>query len=371
MPKVSKEASKSLMDLQTAVNANDAAGIPGKVAAAQAAAKTADDRYVIGLLQLKAAAAARNNAGIASSIEAMLASGGVAQNEMYSLNLALAQAYANLSQNDKSAAAYQRAAQLNPTSVEAMAGAAETTAAAGHPEQALALLQKGIAMQQSGGQKAPEKWYKRAVAIAYEGKLASSVDISRQWVAAYPSQESWQNTFAIYRNIQHPDAKTEFDLFRLARITDSLGGTGDYRNYASVAVDEANIGEAKAVIAEGLASGKIKASDPVVQEIQGVLRAKATPTAADLATSEKGAREPIAFLRVGDRYYGAGNYAKAADLYRQAMAKGVDKNLASLRIGEALARSGDKAGATAAFNAVTGPLADVAKFWLIYVQRQA
>jgi hypothetical protein len=37
----------------------------------------------------------------------------------------------------------------------------------------------------------------------------------------------------------------------------------------------------------------------------------------------------------------------------------------------ALARQGDKAGATAAFNAVTGPRADVAKFWLAYVNAKA
>ena len=37
------------------------------------------------------------------------------------------------------------------------------------------------------------------------------------------------------------------------------------------------------------------------------------------------------------RYYGAGNYAKAAEIYRQALAKGADANVANLRLGEALA----------------------------------
>jgi hypothetical protein len=37
----------------------------------------------------------------------------------------------------------------------------------------------------------------------------------------------------------------------------------------------------------------------------------------------------------------------------------------------ALARSGDKAGATAALNAVTGARADVAKLWLAYVNQKA
>ena len=34
----------------------------------------------------------------------------------------------------------------------------------------------------------------------------------------------------------------------------------------------------------------------------------------------------------------------------------------------ALARAGDKAGATAALNAVTGPQAEVAKYWLAFLQ---
>jgi len=48
--------------------------------------------------------------------------------------------------------------------------------------------------------------------------------------------------------------------------------------------------------------------------------------------------------------------------------KGADANLANLRLGEALARAGDKPGATAALSKVGGSLADAAKFWLVYVQ---
>jgi Flp pilus assembly protein TadD len=80
----------------------------------------------------------------------------------------------------------------------------------------------------------------------------------------------------------------------------------------------------------------------------------------------------MALLRIGDRYYGMGQYQKAADLYRQAMGKpGVDAGVANLHLGMALARSGDKAGATSAFNAVSGPRSDIAKFWLLYLQTHA
>jgi hypothetical protein len=80
----------------------------------------------------------------------------------------------------------------------------------------------------------------------------------------------------------------------------------------------------------------------------------------------------MALLHIGDRYYAMGNYAKAVELYRMAMGKpGVDAAVANLHIGMALARAGDKAGATAALNSVTGARADIAKFWLTYVNQKA
>ena len=80
----------------------------------------------------------------------------------------------------------------------------------------------------------------------------------------------------------------------------------------------------------------------------------------------------MALLRIGDRYYAMGDYAKAVDLYRMSMGKaGVDKDVANLHIGMALARAGDKAGATAALNTVTGPRSGIAKLWLTYLDQKA
>ena len=66
-----------------------------------------------------------------------------------------------------------------------------------------------------------------------------------------------------------------------------------------------------------------------------------------------------------------GDYSSAVQAYKLAMAKSDgDAALANLHIGMALARSGDKAGATAALNAVTGPRAGIAKYWLTYVAQK-
>jgi len=58
-------------------------------------------------------------------------------------------------------------------------------------------------------------------------------------------------------------------------------------------------------------------------------------------------------------------------LYKAVAAKGgAAANEANLRLGMALARSGDKAGAATALNAVTGSQAGIAKFWLIWLNSQ-
>jgi len=368
---VSSKAMKAVLELQTAVKANDFANIPAKVAAAQAVAQTKDDKYVIGQLQLQAAVAAKDSNAAVAAADNIAASGFLPPAKVADLYDAVGIQFYNAKQYPQAASTFQKAASLAPQNAEVLKHLAEAQNSQGDRAGGAATLEKALRMSAAAGQKPEEALYKRALGMAYEAKAPDAVELGRQWIAAYPSPDSWHNAVAVYRNLNNPDPATLIDILRLERATDTMQGTGDYHAYAYEAANEANYGEAKAVIAEGLASGKIKASDPVIQEIQGVLKAKQAPTAAELATAESGAKVPAAFLRVGDRYYGAGNYAKAADMYRQALAKGADANLANLRLGEALARSGDKAGAAAAFGKVTGSLAEIAKFWLIYVQRQA
>ena len=225
--------------------------------------------------------------------------------------------------------------------------------------------------QLGAGQKPQEKLYKRAVGIAYDAQLPVAVDLGRQWAAAYPGPDSWRNAIAIYRNMNHPDVEGTLDLLRLMQVTGSLNSVPDYDLFASAAADQSNFVEAQAVIDQGIAAKIIDPASPVFRDTIAALKGKPKPTPADLAEATKMAQSDTALLRVGDRYYGLGDYAKAAELYRMSISKGgVDPNIANLHLGMALARSGDKAGATTAFSAVSGPRADIAKFWLLYLRSQ-
>ena len=241
----------------------------------------------------------------------------------------------------------------------------------GRKAEAVATFQRAIQAILASGRKPPENVYKRTLGVAYEASLPASVELGRQWAAAYPSADSWHTAVGIYRNMMRPDDESSLALLRLLGAANSLTGT-DYNDYAAVAIDQTNFVEAQAVLQQGVAANRIKADDAVIAKALAALKTKPTPTDADLMAAAKSAQSPTALLRVGDRYYGLGQYAKAADIYRQVLAKpGADAAMANLHLGMALARAGDKAGATAAFNAVTGPRADVAKFWLLYLNSHA
>ena len=119
---------------------------------------------------------------------------------------------------------------------------------------------------------------------------------------------------------------------------------------------------------QGVAAKLIEPAGPGSATSSPRSRPSRKATEADLAEAAKTAPAATALIRIGDRYYGLGNYAKAAELYRAALAKpGADANVANLHLGMALARAGDKAGAAAAFNTVDGSRAEIAKYWLLYL----
>jgi tetratricopeptide (TPR) repeat protein len=370
--KPSSKALKAIFDLQTAVNKGDYASVPAKLAAAQAVASTKEDRYLIAELQLKAALAQKDNAAMAAAVDAVASSGYLDAQKVGDLYMSLGGTFYNNKQYAQAQAAYQKASAADPRNPEAPALLGEALFAQGQKAEAAAAFERAVQARLAAGQKPDENLLKRATSVAYEAQSPMAIELGRQWASLYPSPESWRNSIAIYRNMTHPDVEGTLDLLRLMQAANALTTPGDYSLFARAAAEQNNFNEAQAVIDAGIAA---KLVDPASAEFRDTvvgLKTKPKATAADLALATKTAVNGMALLRIGDRYYAMGNYTKAAELYRMALGKpGVDTPVANLHIGMALARAGDKAGATAAFNAVTGPRADIAKFWLAYVNQKA
>jgi tetratricopeptide (TPR) repeat protein len=369
--KPSSRALKAIVDLQTAVNKNDAASIPVKIAAAQAVASTKEDHYLVGELQLKAAVASKDNNAMLAGVDAIAASGYEDPAKVSQLYAIVGNRFNEAKQSAQAIATFQKALAVNPQNTDVLILLGEAQSEQGQSAAALANFARAIQIQSAAGQKPQEALYKTALKTAYDAHLPSAVDVAREWVAAYPSASSWHDAVAVYRNVAHPDEEGTLDLLRLLQAAAAMT-SGDYAIFAEAAADQGNFNEAQSVLDAGIAAHVVDPSSAQFRDIVSGLKGKPKATAADLEAAAKMSPSSTNLLRIGDRYYGMGNFAKAADIYRQVLTKpDADKDVANLHLGMALARAGDKAGATAALNAVGAGRAEIAKFWLTYVQQHA
>jgi hypothetical protein len=190
----------------------------------------------------------------------------------------------NQKQYAEAAAEFQKVLQLDPANAEAKNLLTQTQLNSASPADAVAMLQKSIAEQSAGGAKAPEDLYKRALSAAYKAKLPAAVDISRQWVADYPTPANWSDAIRIYRNFHELDDAATLDLLRLARAAGALNGEADYDRYAYAALMKGYPGEAKTVLDEGIKAGVVNPNkSPFKEEIA---QAK-TKSAGEEASLEK------------------------------------------------------------------------------------
>jgi tetratricopeptide (TPR) repeat protein len=260
---------------------------------------------------------------------------------------------------------------LNPNDSESMIALGELYYAQKVNGKAVETINKAIATNKAAGVAVPEAWYRRALGIAYDGKVAGAVQpASMALLTAYPNAVNWRDAVLIARD-KYPqiDEQTDLDFLRLQAATGSLNGERDFVEYADTALGRGLPGEAEAVLKSGIAKNMVTPTKPLIVELMKSASSKTAADRASLPGLEKDAKtNPKLMLGTADAYYGYGEYAKAATLYKQAVGgAGLDPSTVNLRLGAALARAGDKAGAVEALNKVKGGAReDIARFWLVY-----
>jgi len=239
---------------------------------------------------------------------------------------------------------------------------------------AVETLNRAIAAQKAAGKPVDQVWYLRVLGMAYDAKLADQTQAaSVALVTAYPEAKNWRDVLHILQSSQKFDDQGNLDLLRLMSATGALTGEKDFFEYAETASIRGLPGEAKTALTAGKAAGALNSSKNYVVDLQKSVDAKVGADRASLPALDREARAAAtgkSALGTADAYFGYGDYAKAADLYRTALAKGgVDADTANLRLGASLARSGDKAGAATAFANVHGVRARIAQYWTIWMAR--
>jgi tetratricopeptide (TPR) repeat protein len=339
--------------------------------------KNVDDVYIVNMLTLNSAINLKDNALIEKSIEGALSTGKLAPEDQVKFRRNLGSMALQRQDYTKASAEFEKLVAMDPNDAQLLVEIAELQRRQKQNDKAIATMQQAIAVQEKAGTKADESWYRRTLAIAYDSKLtAQTVSTSEALLKAYPNPTNWRDVLIIYRDGSKLDDQGNLDVMRLMRANTALTGERDYAEYAETATSRGLPGEAKAVLDEGIAKGALKSTTPFVKELLGSANPKIAADKAALPGLERESKASAngkAALATADAHLGYGNFAKAAELYRVALAKGgVDANTANTRLGFALGKSGDKAGADAALKAVTGaPRDQLSRYYQIWLGNQA
>ena len=376
-PKLSKPVAALLSQAQTAQAAQDHAGALALINQALAVPKaTADDRYMAYRMMLLSAQTTKNMPVLQQGLEGVLGTGVVPQDEELKFRSALRSI---LLQNKNYPAAIQQAqrlVQLTPNDPKLHFELAQIHQIANQPREAYAATMKAIEVGKAAGQ-VPEDYYRTAAKLALDNNMSAEFGTaSAAWLGGYPTPANWRTVLALFLDSAKLDDQGSLDVFRLMHSTGALASEKDYYEYAETANRRGFPAEAKMIIDEGLAKGKLTTAKAYTKELQAVVNPKVARDKAalpGLETEAKKAANGKLALSTGDAYLGHGNYAKAAELYRLAMQKGgIDNATANTRLGIALGKAGQKAEAQAALSAVQGgPRQQLAQYWLIWLSRQA
>ena len=240
----------------------------------------------------------------------------------------------------------------------------------------LAALEQSIARRQAGGMEVSENWFRRGASIAINNKLgAEASKWTKKWIAAYPSPSNWRDTLTVYKNGVSLGSQENLDIMRLMRRTDSLTSERDYAEYLEYADVRRLPGEVKTVLNEGQAKGNISTTTAFFAEQLQMANERVTEDRKSLPESERAAASSangVTALATADAYLGYGDAAKAIPLYQTALSKGgVDADRANMRLAIAAADTGDYAMAKEYMAKVGGARAELASYWMIWLNQKA
>ena len=368
---LSREEQAALQPVIVAVQASNWPAAQAALPAAQAAARGNDAKFLVGQLQVRIGIGTNDTALQSAGVDAMIASGAAPATLLPTLYANQFQFAIQAGNSAKAESAANQLDQLNPTDPERLVRHAQIRTAAHDPAGAIAVYQQAVQAAQAGHQPIPVEWRQQMATIAYRNHLPQTAALMRDWLTAAPSPGLWHDTLAIYGESVSADASMKLDIYRLIRAAGAMTSERDYIVLADAAGDVRAIGEVKAVLEEGLARNLITTNVAYARERIGAITPRIAPDRASLDTERAAAlagHDGAVALRLGESYFGYGDYAQAAALFRAAIQKGgVDANLANMRLGEALAMAGQRAEAEAAFRQVSGPRAEVAQYWLLWL----
>lgn len=260
---------------------------------------------------------------------------------------------------------WTRLLEMRPGDPDVMANLAQVRVALNDPKGAIELIDRVIASQTATNRPISENLLRQRLSIANQAKLPQpAFTAALSLVRAYPSSSNWRDALVVYRQVVQPQGGLEIDLLRLMRTVGALTRDTEYLRLAQLLTHGGMAAEAKAVLTEGLALGILDSTNANTGQI--------------IAETNRAVQRGLAGtspLAAPDALLGSGKAAAAIPLYRAAIGKpGVDAGEANLHLAMALAATGQRAEAKAVFTALAaqgGGYAELAAFWLVWLEQQA
>lgn len=383
-PSLSKEARAAAVAAQTALAATpkDLAGAETALNTLDTVAKSDYEKYLAQGLRLSLVNAQTKGQPEAQRVpllipilDAILANPATPKEELGRRNLERGGLSYSMKKYPEALTFLQRARELGTTDSNLSLQIAQAKIETGDVKGGVAEIGTAIAAEKAAGRKPPEEWYKYAFTrLGKAGDQEGADTWTAAWLTEYGTPANWRGaiyTFGFQGAAAVKYSKNKIDLYRLLWATKSQAGQREYIDYADSALTIGLPNEAKTVIEEGLSSGVIPAGNVTGNEL--LARAKTgIAGSSPLAVKEKnalaGAKGDLA-QQAGDAYFGVRNYAKAIEMYRLCETKGApDADRNNLRLGMALALSGDRDGAKATLAKVSAdPNKAIARLWTVFV----
>jgi hypothetical protein len=366
---VGEKAMPALAAVQAAITKKDFAAALAAIDKAKATATSPYEKFLVGQFRAVAASNLKDNAQVMAGLDEAVDSGYTkppVDDFAYRSGLL---AYQSGDYN-KAITRLTYAQKIGNQSTDIPLVTADSYYKAKRAAEGLAYVDSIYQADQAAKRPTSQDLLGRAAQATLDAKLTSETN---KWllrmVSNNPAPATWHDLLVIYRD-QHPalSGSALMDLYRLMKATHSFKGAREIEEYATVALDKKGVpGEAKAAFDDepGIAMTK------TMTEIKNIATAKAATDHAALPNYIKQSiAAPTGKVARGtaDALFGFKEYPKAIEMYQLAQKKGgVEPRVINMGLGESYALSGDKASARTAFAAVDGESADIAKFWMLWL----
>lgn len=370
------DVGKPLQEAQNLIKAQKYKDALAQIQKADAVSnKTAYESFIIEQMRGAAASGAGDIDTAAKAFEAVINSGRLSSEAQLQMLEAVAGGYYRAKNYGKAVEWSQRYFKAGGTSGNARTVLVQSYYLNGDYATAAKELQSDLSAGERAG-RTPTEEQLQLLASCYlkQNDMAGYSGVLEKLVQYHPKNEYWQDLLVRIQRKPGFSSRLSLDAYRLMQATNTLQDTADYMEMAQLSLQAGYPAEAKKIVDEGFANGKLgtgadAARHKRLQELANKQYAEDKANMAAGDTQAAASKDGTALVNSGFNHVLNGEAEQGATMIEQGIAKGGLKypDEAKLRLGIAQLKAGQKSKAAQTFKSVQGSdgTADVARIWLI------